>query len=477
MTAGVWRFDLPYTTGSARLDNVELGLSRPVALIGREASYAAEVTLLDVADHRLIRSGLELAHRVIDGRGDWYLRAPDWQPLLPAEQIEPFAQGDLPERLGDLVMPFRRRGALGPVAAISYERQTFEFRTGAEFRTGGEARGGGEPLGRLRDDRVTIRRGGVTTARYREVRIEAGPAGLDGRQQEWLIGALEAIGGTLVEEFPSLAQRIGTPATGLTDYPAPRPIEPDAGFENFIESVVAGRLLELITADLAGRSGAESAGEQLDRAVSGLRAELNGLASALEPDWLAELDEELGWLSGALVEATAEDGDRAGRLRSILRRERYLHLLELLVGAVRGPRVDPNSSDLPAAETMIGLLDDAIEKLITVASRLTFESPGTMWADAAVAAEEVGRISHLARMVVAKKHRREARRLRPAVELLLTARREAEHADHDQHEARFAGVAVAFELGRSYQRHRQRLAAAQQEFLDDWAPTLRKGKR
>ncbi|SDS51630.1 hypothetical protein [Microlunatus soli] len=465
MTAQVWRFDLPYTTEPARLDNVELGLPRPVARAGRDAAYAAEVTLLDVADHRLIRSGIELAHRVIEGRGDWYLRAPSWHPLLPDELVEPFGKGDLPERLSDLTMPFRRRGALGPVAAISHQRQSFEFRSGDE------------PTAVLRDDRVTVRRGGVTTARFREVRIEAGPAGLKSNQQEWLIGALEASGGTLVEEFPSLAQRIGTPATGLTDYPAPRPIEPDAGFENFIESVVAGRLLELVTADLAGRSGATTAADQLARAVTGLRAELTGLASALEPDWLVELDEELGWLSGALVEVVVEDGDQEGRLRSVLRRERYLHLLDLLVGAVRGPRVDPNSSDLPAAETLISLLDDAVQKLIIVAGRLTGESAGSMWADAAVAAEEVSRLSHLTRMVVSKKHRREARRLRPAVQLLLTARAEAEQAEHDQHESRFVGAATAFELGRSYQRHRQRMSEAQQEFLEDWSTAMRKGKR
>ena len=65
-------FDLPYTTAPARLDNAEVGLLRPIALVDRSATYAAEVTLLDVADHRLIRSGLELAHRVIEGRGDWY---------------------------------------------------------------------------------------------------------------------------------------------------------------------------------------------------------------------------------------------------------------------------------------------------------------------------------------------------------------------------------------------------------------------
>ena len=38
-----------------------------------------------------------LAHRVLDGRGEWYLTAPDWQPLLPKDRIELMGHSDLPE--------------------------------------------------------------------------------------------------------------------------------------------------------------------------------------------------------------------------------------------------------------------------------------------------------------------------------------------------------------------------------------------
>jgi hypothetical protein len=48
-----------------------------------QCAYEIAVTLLDAPDHRLIRSGVLLAHRVLDGRGEWYITAPDWQPLLP----------------------------------------------------------------------------------------------------------------------------------------------------------------------------------------------------------------------------------------------------------------------------------------------------------------------------------------------------------------------------------------------------------
>lgn len=454
-------FDLPFTATPARMDNAELGLARIVALVGREATFAAEVTVLDVADHRLIRSGIELAHRVIDGRGDWYLRAPDWQPLLPAERIEPFAAGDLPDDIADLVMPFRRRGALGPVAAISIERQTFEFR-------GPEA---DQPLACLQDDRVTIRRGGVTTARYREITLD-GTDSLTAEQQTWLSGAMIAAGGTRVDAFPELPVRLGTPATGLTDYPDPRSLDERSSFENFVEAVLAGRLLDLITADLSARCQDPDASDLVQSVAAGLRGELSGLASALDPDWLAELEEELGWLLSALDGA----GSDVDRVRSVLRRERYLRLLDLLVSGVRGPKVDQDVADLAAAETLTGLLADAVGKLIKEAGHLGPRSRPEEWSAAAVSAEEVARIDGLARMVVAKKDRRAARRLRAPIELLVQARTHADTADEAQRQARFATPSDAFELGRSFQRHRQWQAESRDAFLDAWRKAVRGGK-
>ena len=454
-------FDLPFTADPARLDQPGVGLAKVLSLAGRDASYAADITLLDVADHRLIRSGVELAHRVIEGRGDWYLRAPQWRPMLPDEQLEPFARGDLPDDLADLVLPFRRRGALGPVAAISYQRQSFEFRSAD-----------GLALARLQDSRITVRRGGVTTARYREVRIEPAEAGLTPDQQDWLIAALVGAGGTRVQEFPELAGRLGTPATGLTDYPEPRPIEPDSSFESFVESVLAARLRELIMADLSARTGTPvktGVGEVAAR----LRGELNGLAATLDPDWRAELDEELRWL----LAEVAESGAEPARLRSLLRRERYLRLLDLLVTAVRGPRVDENIADLGAGDTVTGLLDHSCDKLIEIAGGLSEDAAPADWMAAAIAAEETARIDRLAALVASKKERRTGRRLRPAIKLLLDSQTDAERADAAQRQARFATPADAFELGRDYQRRRQSQHEAEREFLQTWPAIVRKVHR
>ncbi len=46
------------------------------------------------------------------------------------------SQADLPQEFADLVMPFRRRATLGPVAALTCERREFFFKdgTGAWWR-------------------------------------------------------------------------------------------------------------------------------------------------------------------------------------------------------------------------------------------------------------------------------------------------------------------------------------------------------
>ncbi|HEV2929610.1 MAG TPA: hypothetical protein VGW74_13025, partial [Propionibacteriaceae bacterium] len=63
--AGQRFYDLPYSAAAPRLINPDLGLHNLVARAGHNAAYSIDVTLLDAPDHRLIRSGVLLAHRVL----------------------------------------------------------------------------------------------------------------------------------------------------------------------------------------------------------------------------------------------------------------------------------------------------------------------------------------------------------------------------------------------------------------------------
>ena len=185
-------YDMPYSAATPRLINPDLGLHHLVARAGHNAAYEISVTLLDAPDHRLIRSGVLLAHRVLDGRGEWYITAPDWEPLLPIDRIELMGHADLPEELADMIRPLRRRATLGPVAALTCDRREFALRDDE-----------GTTLALLRDDKVTVRRGGLTTARYREVLITPLGPGLNDEQAAWLDRSLLQVGATQVPRFPA----------------------------------------------------------------------------------------------------------------------------------------------------------------------------------------------------------------------------------------------------------------------------------
>ena len=208
-------YEMPFSAAPLRLINPELGLPNLVSRTSQNACYSMDVTLLDTPDHRLLRSGVILAHRVLHGRGEWYLGGERWAPFLPVEQIEPMGQADLPPGFADLVMPFRRRGTLGPIAALTCDRREFAFKNGS-----------GAVVALLRDERVTISRGGLITARYREATLGPVGSGLDLPQADWVDHAITSLGATRVAEFPGLASRLGAPATGRTDYLEPALIRP-----------------------------------------------------------------------------------------------------------------------------------------------------------------------------------------------------------------------------------------------------------
>jgi len=180
---------------------------------------------------------------------------------------------DLPEELADMIRPLRRRATLGPVAALTCDRREFALRDDA-----------GTTLALLRDDKVTVRRGGLTTARYREVLITPLGPGLNDEQAAWLDRSLLQVGATQVPRFPRLVSRLGAPATGSTDVPVPGPFDAAAPFKRFVSQLVALRLRQIVEADLAIRGGDLAAVDRLADQAARLRDELKGLSVVLDPE-------------------------------------------------------------------------------------------------------------------------------------------------------------------------------------------------
>lgn len=461
-------WDMPYSAVAPRLVSPELGLHNVVSRAGHNAGYDIDVTLLDAPDHRLIRSGVLLAHRVLEGRGEWYVGAPDWVPLLPKERIDSMSQADLPDDLGDVVRPFRRLAALGPVAALRCERREFSLRDA-----------GGTTLALVRDDKVTVRRGGLTTARYREVMMTPVGPGLSGDQGGFLEQAMAVAGATPVEKFPRLVTRLGAPSNGPTDFPLPHPLGPEATFAQFVSSLLARRLRELLEADLRVRNDEREAVRTLGQHAEHLRQEIDGLSSVLDPRWTEDLVDGLDWL---IAEADGQDAPLAVRsvstplqttpLHTKLRGERYLTLLERLVTAARAPKAG-DSSQLPAGDVIDALADSAQRRLTKKAGRLATDSSTEAWVQVRRAIEELARVDALARALSpADLARHEL--VAGLQDAIGDAWEASVRASRTHAAVGTATPAEAFELGRRYEREIRDSHSAREAFLTRWAKTAKK---
>lgn len=441
----VLRFEVPYTAASPRLINPAIGLASLVPGPRPQSSYTIDVTLLDSPDHRLIRCGVLLAHRVCDGLGEWYLGAQGWGPDLDKEQTEPMGAGDLPERFADLVRPFRRIGPLGPVAALTAERRESVFTDVS-----------GHALAEVRDEKVTIRRGGLTTARFREVTVGPVGSGLTETQRAFLVATLSTLGATQVEAFPALVQRLGAPANGRSDYPRPRPLDADATVSAWLANLIATRLHALIEADLSIRQGDAERVTALARSAIRMRTEIAGLADLFDRDWREDIDDDLGWL------LAAPQTDIPGRLRS----ERYVTMLEQLVTAARGPQIGDIAGD-PAKPALRELLVTAADRFAARANALSTTAPDAEWQSLNRSLQQVLDVGTVAAHLNPKPTRRLRDRLLPLRDQLASC--SGGELEQLAVEAAALPGPEAFELGRRYQRELGDRVAIRGAWLDHWA--------
>lgn len=482
---------MPYSSQVPSPVRPDLGLASLVARAGHNAGYDIDLTLLDAADHRLIRTGVLLAHRVLDGRGEWYLGAPDWVPLLPKELILPMGQAEIPDDLAELVRPFRRGAPLSPVAALRCERREFALRSSE-----------GQTVALLRDDKVTVRRNGLTTARYREVMMTPVGPGLDAAQAQWLAECLGSAGATELDRFPRLVRRLGAPATGPSDLPVPAELT-GGTFGQLLSQLLGAGVRDLLVGDLGltgERPGAEDA---LRESVAILGSRLQALRSVLGDDWVSEAVEDLDWLvapadpepprtptrrwpteapsddlaalggPSSLVEEIGTGQPPASGIRARLHSLRYLSLLDRLVAAARAPRTGASAA-LPAREGVEGMYATALGRLTRAADRLAVEGTAQTWDAAWAAAQVVARTAVIRSLVAPEQMALELDRLAPGFDLLERAHRaDAESA------AVLDGVdgltaAEAFDAGRRFERDRETARTVRSDFVTRWAKIRRK---
>lgn len=446
-----YRFEMPYQVDAPHLTDTESGIDR-VRMRAPQDRSACAVTLFDTTDERLSWAGVLLVQQVIGETGNWLLRAPDWQPWLSAERLEPLDDGDsLPEGLARLLLPFRRRALIGPIADVRLDRTVYQLLDPD-----------GVELGRLLDDRVVVRRGGLAIARHREVTFEAG-AGMTAPQRSTVVDRLHLTGGVRVSEFPKLVDRLAA----LT-HPVAVSAKPASGAdpEEFLRWLFTDRLLGLLRADLQIRKGEVADTALLADELADVADLLRGLTVLVDPIWANEASWHIG---RAVAQSPRSYPDDLG--------EAYFDALDALAAAARSPRLRPDLPDIgpsdgrAAASARQLLRADAAARLaevITAVDALTESATDAEWAHGLRAAEQVLRVFNAGEPVLGKFIARRRRLVRLLGDIAGTANPVAEpHPD----EVAKLSPAMAYQAGRDYQRGQDETRGPRRRLLDEWPRT------
>lgn len=434
--AEVLRLEVPFSSEPPQLTSDAVGLPR--VMRRPAARVELDSTILDAADGRLLRDGIVVAHRIREGIGEWYLSAPRWSPMLPEEQVQAVGHtGELPDDFALWLRPFIRHGVLGAIAALHSERDEWVLRDDS-----------GEVAAHVLDELVTVRRSGITTARYREITIT--PTGaLTGQQREFLLSAALAVNAIVVDEFPSLQRRLGAPATGLTNFPRPEPLRRDFTLEEFTAEVFAQHLHSILLAELTRRT--ESPGD-LAETNAGLWAfgrDLRGLAPVLEPNWRQSVEGRLG----GLPFETPADLELP-----------VLDVLDALVGAVLAPRLG-DLSQRPAGEVLFERAEQATYILADRCRALEITSPDDKWQAALRSAEQLEVAAEVAAPLFPKPM---GRLLRLLDELLGDLRGAAVGSLTSDPELDGLSARQAYQLGQDAERTRSTVRKRHADFIEAW---------
>ncbi|MGJ3508876.1 hypothetical protein [Enemella sp. A6] len=440
---GVRLFDLGFAVDPPQLVDPQRGLTNVVQVA--DATYEVDATIFDAHDQRMVRSGVVLARRTFAGHPtEWYLDAPDWAPWLPVDASS--TSEELPEKFRDAVVPFMRRAELVESAQLHCRRRTWHLRDDQRA-----------VLARLSDDQVTVRRGQLVTGRYREVTLT--PVGATPEQMSWLAENLTAVGAARVPAFPPLAERLGAPATGPSDLPAVADWNDATPAPAFVQSLWAGRLRELLGADLALRTGLSTDTKKLVAILRRLRREIRGLAPVLDAEWVADSDAALAQVTTEISETT-DPPDSSD----------YLGVIDRVVVAARAVQV--GMGEQTAGELARALVGNALKDTRKAVDNLSPDAPQDAWDSAVSRVESLVNACAIADLLPLTRDRRFTRRAVRMAERLSAA------SDPElfalQESVPTLTAEQAFEAGREYQRRKLAQNQARADLVNQWPKWRRK---
>lgn len=434
------RFELDVDAPSPALTSSAVGIDK-VAHRTPDAEQRV-VTVFDTGDERLLRAGIVVAHRITAGVGEWYFSAPGWAPRLPAEQVEPLSLSvDIPETFLAMIRPITRGASLAPVAAL--ERSTREYVLRSKD---------GSQLCIIADEEVLVRRHATIVERFRQVLVLPGPD-LTLQQYAHVADAVRAVGGVQVDEFRTLQQRLGAPATGLTDFPVPQPLRRTATMEELVSAVFAADLRALTVLLLDAGRDKRSHVAPLNAQLESVRRDLRGLAHVLEPSWREQVE---SLLSGVPFAHVSDATDVA------------LDVVEALVCEVRAPKLGDVASD-EAAPLLMERAQQAAAIMADRCGALSVGSPDHEWEAALGAAEMLAISAAVAEPVLGKPLRRIARRLQAITEHLRMCGGDWRMTDSELDQLT---PLEAFALGARVERGRAQTQSERTRFVALWPDRL-----
>lgn len=293
---------------------------------------------------------------------------------------------------------------------------------------------------------MTLRRGGVTTARYREATVVP-LVSLTPSQREFILGSMESAAATPVARFPSLQQRLGPPATGLTDFPAPAELRKGSDMEDFVTALFSADLQQLVEMLLEYHKAEEPDAVRLLKLLEHVRRDVRGLSPVMEPDWRAEVE--------ALTQPVQGESPRAVG-------ERALDVVDALVVAVRAPKLG-DSSYARARTLLFRRAERAAFILADRCRALTPDASDENWAAALLACEQVLTTAEVGAQVFGKRGNRIVHQLQLMTEDLQACIAEPSTADPSQLDPQ-----EAYALGAAEERRRAAVTGHRERFVASW---------
>jgi CHAD domain-containing protein len=331
----------------------------------------------DTPDLRLARWGVSLRRR--EGEG-WTVKLPPARSgaILERDELTFEGNGKKPPRAAlEVVRAYVRKSDVGPVARLSTVRRRVRLVDASGAR-----------VADVVDDEVSVRDGRRVAARFREIEVEV--VGTDGADAVVapLLSRLRGAGAGAPDPTPKHIRALGPRAAEPPEV-APEAVTATAPAKHVVRNALAESVASLLQHDPLLRTGRDpEAVHQARVATRRLRSHLRTFGPLLDPAWTEPLRSELGWLAfslGAVRDREvllerlrerarslpASDQRSAASLLHRLEEEieglrrklgadiesqRYVELLERLVGAAREPATLPDAEQpatvlLPALAT------------------------------------------------------------------------------------------------------------------------------